>query len=226
MYKKFLIVASKKDKAGINITTQLSQFKKNPLASILQNDERGFDFYLVDDEIVYTKNLDLNRINKYDFIILDSSPSMNEEMLSTILASDNLFVVTTPDYPTLSCTLKAAKLAKQRGRPISGLIINKIRSPRYELSLKEIEETTGIPVIARIPDDKTAIKACFSRMPITLYKKSSPFSREISNISSALTKQKAQKPIFHRLFSVPLRKEEVNRQALRKSFYSSPIRNN
>ena len=151
---------------------------------------------------------------------------MNEEMLSTILASDNLFVVTTPDYPTLSCTLKAAKLAKQRGRPISGLIINKIRSPRYELSLKEIEETTGIPVIARIPDDKTAIKACFSRMPITLYKKSSPFSREISNISSALTKQKAQKPIFHRLFSVPLRKEEVNRQALRKSFYSSPIRNN
>ena len=80
MYKKFLIVASKKDKAGINITTQLSQFKKNPLASILQNDERGFDFYLVDDEIVYTKNLDLNRINKYDFIIFASRHSSEKNM--------------------------------------------------------------------------------------------------------------------------------------------------
>ena len=39
----------------------------------------------------------------YDFIILDSSPSLNDEVLSTILASDNLFVVSTADYPTLSC---------------------------------------------------------------------------------------------------------------------------
>ena len=46
MYKKYLIVASKKDKAGINITTNLSQFGK-------------FDFYLVEDEIFYNENLDI-----------------------------------------------------------------------------------------------------------------------------------------------------------------------
>src|SRR3989344_3811306 len=33
----------------------------------------------------------------YDFIILDGSPCLNEEILSTILASDVLFVVSTPD---------------------------------------------------------------------------------------------------------------------------------
>src|SRR3989338_11606551 len=88
----------------------------------------------------------INSIKKnYDYVILDSSPSLNEEVLSTILASDNLFVVTTPDYPTLSCSLKASKLAKQRGKLISGIIINKIRDPNYELSLKEIEDTTDIP---------------------------------------------------------------------------------
>ena len=59
MHKEYLIVASKKDKAGINITTQLSQFG-------------NFDFYLVEEEMIYTKNLDLEKIDQYDFIIFAS----------------------------------------------------------------------------------------------------------------------------------------------------------
>ena len=59
MYQKFLIVASKLDKAGINITTQLSQFG-------------DFKFYLVDREIIYTENLNSEKINSYDFVIFAS----------------------------------------------------------------------------------------------------------------------------------------------------------
>ena len=71
MYKKYLIVASKKDKAGINITTNLSQFRKKPLVSSMSG-EPNFDFYLVEEGIIYTENLDLEKINKYDFIIFAS----------------------------------------------------------------------------------------------------------------------------------------------------------
>jgi D-aminoacyl-tRNA deacylase len=71
MYKKYLVVASKLDKAGINITTQLSQFRPNPLSNSIKN-KPGFDFYLCDKEIIYTENLDLEKINKYDFIIFAS----------------------------------------------------------------------------------------------------------------------------------------------------------
>ena len=58
-YSKFLIVASKLDKAGVNITTQLSQFG-------------DFKFYLVDEGIIHTENLDLEKINSFDFIIFAS----------------------------------------------------------------------------------------------------------------------------------------------------------
>ena len=75
MYEKFLIVASKKDKAGINITTQLSQFRKNPLISGIEKQGRNFDFYLVDEEIIFTKNLNMEKINKYDFVIFASKHS-------------------------------------------------------------------------------------------------------------------------------------------------------
>ncbi|MCK4552605.1 hypothetical protein KAT80_00175 [Candidatus Pacearchaeota archaeon] len=71
IYKKYLIIASKKDKAGINITTNLSQFRKNPVLSSMA-DNPSFDFYLVDDEIIYTKSLNLEKINKYDFVIFAS----------------------------------------------------------------------------------------------------------------------------------------------------------
>jgi len=63
---------------------------------------------------------------RYDVILIDSSPSLNEETLAVILASDELLVVTTPDYPTLGMTMKSVKIARQRGTPISGLIINKV----------------------------------------------------------------------------------------------------
>jgi len=158
--------------------------------------------------------------NDYDLIILDSSPSLNEEVLSTILASDNLFVVSTPDYPTLYCSLKAAKLAKQRGRPISGIILNKIRDPKYELSLKEIEETLDIPVVAKIPDDKAAARSLFMRIPIPIYSKHSEFSKEITNLSSALANKK-EKRSFIGLFFPDFKREQVNRQILKESFYTS-----
>lgn len=158
--------------------------------------------------------------NNYDFIILDSSPSLNEELLSTILASDLIFVVSTPDYPTLSCSLKAAKLAKQRGRPIAGIILNKIRDPKYELPLKEIEQVLEIPVIARIHDDKTATRSLFTRIPTTIYNKKTKFSKEISAISATLTNNKEKRSFLSLLFP-NLKKEQINREILKKSFYTS-----
>ncbi len=72
MYKKYLIIASKQDKAGTNITTQLSQFRVNPIVSSIKQDTASFDFYLVNDEIIYTEKLDMEKINKYDFVIFVS----------------------------------------------------------------------------------------------------------------------------------------------------------
>jgi|TARA_Y100000310_G_scaffold343598_1_gene452014 D-aminoacyl-tRNA deacylase len=70
MFEKYLVVASKKDLTGTNITTHLSQF---------QTQESKFDFYLVEDEIIFARNLDTERINKYDFIIFASRHKSTKE---------------------------------------------------------------------------------------------------------------------------------------------------
>lgn len=157
----------------------------------------------------------------YDFVILDASPSLNDELLSTILASDHLFVVTTPDYPTMNCSIKAAQLARQRGKPVAGIIINKIRDPSYELSLKEVEDCLDIPVVARIPDDKHAIRALFTRIPLSVYKRHSAFSKEITRLGAAITGEKERRSWFRNLVAGGVKREEVNRQLLKESFYKS-----
>jgi len=172
------------------------------------------NYYKIKDKIHSVKE-------NYDFVILDSSPSLNDELLSTILASDSLFVVSTPDYPTLYCTLKAAKLAKQRGKPIDGIIVNKIRDPSYELTLKEIESATEIPVIAKIPDDKKTIKSTFTRIPTSIFHRKTPFSKEITKLSSALAGSSKKTSWLNRVFPFTVKREEVNRQLLRKKFYDS-----
>ncbi len=156
----------------------------------------------------------------YDFVVIDSSPSLNEEVLSTILASDILFVVTTPDYPTLSSSMIAAKVAKQRGRPIAGIIINKIRDPLYELTIDEIENSTGIPVIAKIPDDKINVRALFSRIPTSVYHRYSKFSKEINRLSAALSGEEEKRSFFRKFLPKNFFREEANRKALKESFYT------
>lgn len=179
--------------------------------------------YNFNNPISYLKLRDkLANIKKcYDFVILDSSPNLNEEMLSVILASDNLFVVSTPDYPTLSCSLKAAQVAKQRGREITGIIVNKIREPNYELRLEEIEDATGIRVIGMIPDDSSSTRALFMRVPLSVYNKRCDFSREIDKISRALTGTDSKWNFLRRLIPKQFRREEINREMLKESFYNS-----
>jgi len=83
MYKKYLVVASKLDKAGINITTALSQFRQNPVISSI-GDKPNFDFYLLEKEIIDDSGIDKEKINKYDFIIFASKheSSKKEKTLS------------------------------------------------------------------------------------------------------------------------------------------------
>ena len=72
MVKKYLVVASKKDPAGVNITNQLNQFRPNPVLSGMSKDKPSFDFYLVEEDILHEENLDMEKINKYDFVIFVS----------------------------------------------------------------------------------------------------------------------------------------------------------
>ena len=141
--------------------------------------------------------------NYYDVILIDSSPNLNEELLSTMIASDNLLVVTSPDYPTLSTTLRAVRLAKQKKTPINGLILNRVRNKKFELSIKDIEEAAQVPVLSVLPEDISVQEAIANTTPVTLHKPKTNTSIEYKKLSACLIGEKYEDPrLWSRLKSI------------------------
>lgn len=160
---------------------------------------------------------DLRR--KYDVILIDSSPNMNREILATMIASDELFMVTTPDYVTLALTLRAMKLAKDKKTPINGLILNKVYNKNFELSLENIEEMAGVPVLAVLPHEIGVPEAHSKNLPSTLHKNNES-SLEYKKLAAVLIGQEfADSKIkqFFKRFKLKHPKQDVNRAIFRKS---------
>jgi MinD-like ATPase involved in chromosome partitioning or flagellar assembly len=157
---------------------------------------------------------------KYDVILIDSSPSLNQETLGVMLASDGILVVTTPDHPTLSTTMKAVKLAKQRGIPITGLILNRVYNKSFELSLDEIEKSIHVPVLAVIPHNTHVLEALSELVPSTHHKPNSKGSEEYKKLAATLIGEKYKQPGLKRFFNrVNPKKQDINREVFYESVF-------
>lgn len=140
-----------------------------------------------------------NRLDKiksdYDVILLDSSPTQNEEMLSSIVAADELVLVTSPDFPSLSCTLASIKASKNK--KIKGIIINKSLGKKFEISPQEIEATTGIKVLGTLTHDVKSLEALSKQVPLALHKPRRKLSKAYRNLAATLMgEEPVQKNIF------------------------------
>jgi len=157
--------------------------------------------------------------DNYDLVLVDSSPALNEEILATMIASDELLAVTSPDYPTLSTTLRAVRLAKQKKTPITGLILNKVRNKKFELTVEDIEKTSETPVLAVLPDDIKILEALSLASPAAINFEKSDAVIEYKKLAASLIgKQYVDRRVSYqlkRLFSKGLPKEEINRELLR-----------
>lgn len=135
----------------------------------------------------------------YDYILIDAAPTLNDDMLSTILASDELLVVTSPDYPTLSATLHAVRVAAKENKPIAGLLLNRVRGKSFELTEEEIAEAAGVPILGTIKEDLAVPKGIAETTPATLYKPNARASTSFKRVAAALAEVDYQDGILARL---------------------------
>ena len=190
--------------------------------TLLQNtiyEAHGID--IIPSALNYHKEIDPYKLKKllqkykprYDFIILDTSPNY-KELEPIIAASDKIFLVTSPDHVTLHTTLKAAKIAQEQKTPIQGIIVNKIRSPKHEYNLQEIEKISNIPVLAKIHDHKKIAQSLHKKTPLSILDEKNTISKEIIKFAEAIAGSPAKEGWFQKFLPwkplVP--KEEINRQ--------------
>lgn len=122
----------------------------------------------------------------YDVILIDSSPSLNDEMYATMAASDELLVVSSPDYPTLSSTIHAISVAKKKNAKIRGIIINKAYRKRFELSKKDIERASNSKVLGIVPENFKVVSALSRMVPVVINFPRQNVSLEFKKLAASL----------------------------------------
>lgn len=139
---------------------------------------------------------------KYDVIILDSSPGIGSEALAAIEASDTCLIVTTPYFPSVVDVIRIKEVLEQLREKRARLIVNMIEKKMYEISINEIKYATGMPIIGVIPFDENIIEAAARGNLVARYRPGSKFAKSIEKIAYQLISERFgidyPQSIFHR----------------------------
>jgi MinD-like ATPase involved in chromosome partitioning or flagellar assembly len=130
----------------------------------------------------------------YDLIILDTSPTINNELLAAMHAANKLFVVSTPDRVTLDMTVRATKVAKEKGTPILGIIVNRARNKKYEVPKERIEKKAKTPVIATIRENNKIHQSLHKTTPVVITNPHSKIAREFNKLAAVILEEKWKEP--------------------------------
>lgn len=120
---------------------------------------------------------------KADFVILDSAAGFSEEAIATLYAGEEIIIVTNPEMPSVTDSLKAVKVAKEMNKEVKGVIVTRTRSESYEMSTSSIRSMLESQIIGIVPEDISVKKALNKRDSVVNSFPRSKASREYNEIA-------------------------------------------
>ena len=150
----------------------------------------------------------LDLVGDHDVVFLDAAAGLGREAVAGLESADELLVVTNPELPSVTDALKAIKLAEEMGTHVLGVVLNRIKDSKSELSVSDVESLLGYPVIARVPEDRKMLDSLAAKSPIVAYAPTSPAAIELKKLAASLVGIDYQPPassggssFFSRIFS-------------------------
>ena len=125
--------------------------------------------------------------------------------IPAIEASKEIIFVTNPNLPAVTDVIKCKEVIKDMDKKPIGVVMNMVTKKGYELSQKEVEILTELPVIASIPHDVNVHRSLAKRTPLVLHKPRSKASREMTRLAGCLVgveEEKGIKAALSRLFGL------------------------
>ncbi|MGC8993279.1 MAG: cell division ATPase MinD [Candidatus Aenigmatarchaeota archaeon] len=122
--------------------------------------------------------------NLNDFIILDSAPGLGREALSALKASREVLFVTMPLVSSVLDIVRAQEVLRESGIKQLGIVLNMVRNASYEMRKEEIEQLTGLKVLASIPYDNEVYRSAALKQPIVALNPKSKVSKEIFRLAA------------------------------------------
>lgn len=140
-----------------------------------------------------------------DIVILDCSAGLGKEALSVMEMADEIILVSNPEMPAITDALKTIKVAESLRKPITGIIITRVRKNNYELSPETVKEMLEIPVLGMVPEDILTQDALRNKRPLVQLHPKSKSARAYKEIAARLINEEydsdADKPTLWEVLS-------------------------
>ena len=152
--------------------------------------------HLLAGSITSVKEVDLSNLKQvvdnlreaYDFIIIDTAPSLGEGMRHVLRACDEVLLVVNPWLPIVVTNLKAVKIIEETKTKMR-VVLNKVGRSREEMSVREVEESLGYRVAMKIPVDLEVYHGVEEHKPVILSNPNSPGSVAIRRLAELLVRE-------------------------------------
>ncbi|NIO45085.1 MAG: P-loop NTPase [Candidatus Aenigmarchaeota archaeon] len=138
----------------------------------------------------------LNLLGRTDVIIVDSAAGLGKEALTAMKLADEILIVTNPDLPSVTDALKTIKLAEEGGVDVLGVVVNRVKGKKHEMSLSEIKSMLGAPVLTIVPEDSSVPKSIKKKRPVVHHKPKSRASMAFRKLAARILNEPfKEKPI-------------------------------
>ncbi len=129
-----------------------------------------------------------------EIILIDGAAGLGKEAIAAVEAADEVLIVTNPELPAVTDALKAIRIAEKTGAKILGVVINRVRGHKYELSYEEIQSILEYPVLGSVPEDLEVAKAISMKMPVVHHSPRSKASHEFKRIAAGIVGEVYKEP--------------------------------
>ncbi|MBU0535456.1 MAG: cell division ATPase MinD [Nanoarchaeota archaeon] len=140
-------------------------------------------------ELKNFRNVLLDLVGTTDMVLIDTEGGLGRDVLSVILAADELIAVTNPDVPSVTDTLKTIRIAEDAGIKVLGVIINKHSGSDFDMEIKNIEAMLDKNILGIIPDDTSVPKSIVARQPMVYLYPDTPASLAFKRIAAQMMGQ-------------------------------------
>ena len=141
-----------------------------------------------------------NYISKLnETVIVDFPPGLGKNVRKLMNMTDEIIVVTNPELTAVTDALKTVELARKMKKIVTGLVLNRVRKEKHELTLNEVEEICEVPVLVEIPEDKNIRRANFNHLPVIYFNPYADSSIEYLKLAAMISGYHFTPPKFVKL---------------------------
>jgi septum site-determining protein MinD len=142
--------------------------------------------------------------DEYDYILIDGAAGIGREIISTIKTSDKVLLVSNPSMTSIVAGIKVIKVVEACGKPVMGIVLNKVRNKKYELKPEKVEELCENEVISSIPFDEKLEESTATGTPLVLYDERSRGGKVLRDLAAKLAgrRMEEKKTLWDRIITM------------------------